>query len=67
MIHDPHCPAPEMCSECGEFPASSDHDCEEKSLGTPIVLRILILAMISFSAWLAWDIYTGLRYGGFLR
>ncbi len=63
MIHDPHCPAPEMCSDCFEvIPESSDHECEdpyvEKMSIWPVVFvlgilwtLILLLARAIWSAW----------------
>ena len=63
MTHDPHCPAPEMCSSCGEFPVPDTHDCEspEESL----LIRGVILAVVFMDCLLAWAVWNELKYGGF--
>jgi len=67
MIHDPHCPAPEMCSECLEMFPDDSHACADPEKGSlwPVVLLLAILWCLI--AVLGWSLWTALKYGGWVR
>jgi len=66
MIHDLNCPSPEMCSECGEFPVTDDHDCTEYPVCfNPVIWGISALLWAGIIG-LGWWLWRELKIGGWL-
>ena len=66
MIHDPHFPAPEMCSECGEYPVPEDHDCEPPYRISFVKVSI-ILTVLSLDCLIGWSIWKAIHYLGWMN
>ncbi len=66
LHHDPHCPALEMCSECGKFPVPDDHSCEDPEIRKISILPIVLIILILDGA-IGYGIWQTLKYGGYFR
>ena len=67
MIHDPHCPAPEMCSECWEFVTDDSHDCGPDYSVSPWIYGSALFILVTMTGYLAWVIWNGLKYNGWIQ
>ena len=62
-LEDPHCPIPDMCSECGEFPAPEDHECEDDGIVKKSIAW-LVIPLLVLDGILGWALWTAIKYGG---